>query len=101
MRLKIRRTDQPMGKRDIKFLSIVTDVNRFFKSLKPGEIFNFSDGYSFREIKSIGERRNVRITYCKPGTPEYEKYGCFTAKVAVPEPKKPEVFHFNTELLDV
>lgn len=87
--------------RDIKYFGIGSNPNIFFKSLKPGEVFAFSDGYSFKEVQSMGHRRNKTIIYCKPGTPEYKKYGCMTAKVALAEEVEPKIFHFDIEMLDV
>ena len=84
-------------------MSMNVNLDKFFDSLKEGELFRYSDAYILEEVRKMGERRGVTVEYCPPGTHEYKTYGCMTVrvirnKILVPETN---VFHFDTEYLDI
>lgn len=54
----------------------------FFIGLEPGDLFTYSfDLFDFREVKHLADERGIELEYMKPGTPEYDTYGCTTCRV--------------------
>ncbi len=78
-----------------------SDKNEFFLKLRVSSLFTYSLAYSFSEVRSIADDRGLVIEYCKPGTPEYEKYGSVTVIVIEDKlQKKEQIFHFDPQHLD-
>lgn len=65
--------------------------SEFFKGVQIGKCYRYNDNYYlFDDVKETAEAYGVCIKYCKPGTPEYKRFGCFAFKVMHPyETKKP------------
>jgi hypothetical protein len=56
--------------------------SEFFKGVQIGKCYRYNDHYYlFDDVKETAEAYGVHIKYCKPGTPEYKKFGCFAFKV--------------------
>jgi len=79
----------------------MVNKDKFFEQLEEGEVFTYSDGYLFKEVQKMAERRAVNIEYCQPGTIEYKLYGCMTARVIRNKIINPEVqmFHFDPKMI--
>jgi len=91
-----------MSLKKIRFFGIMSSADRFFETVKEGEIFRFSDGYCLEEVRKMAERRGVKIEYCPPGSYEYKQYGSMTVRVIRNKILNPEVqmFHFDPVLID-
>jgi hypothetical protein len=51
------------------------NTNNFFKNLKPGEIFTYSQAFLLRDVIEMAQKEGITITYAKPGTKLYKEYG--------------------------
>jgi len=91
-----------MALQKIKYFSLLVNKDKFFKELQAGDLFRFSDGYLYKEVEKMADRRGVVIRYCPPRSPAYEMYGCQTAQVVQDKlVYEPQIFHFHIKHLDI
>lgn len=64
----------------VRKLTENTNQEDFFKSLKSGEVFTYSESFDAKEVARIASFYNIDILYCRPYTDEYKANGCFTMK---------------------
>jgi hypothetical protein len=54
----------------------------FFEKLQEGDIFEYSmNDFTYRDVKATAFNHGIDIDYCKPGTYEYNSFGCFVCQV--------------------
>ncbi len=86
--------------KEIPFLSITTNMNKFFDNIQPGEIFKFSTCYDFEYVIKIAADRGVIVKYCKSESTKYD-HGSRIMKVIKNKLHEPQIFHFDTKYLDI
>ncbi len=64
----------------IKKLTENSDQEKFFKSLKSGEVFTYSEAFDPQTIERIATFYGIDVLYCRPYTSEYKEYGSYTMK---------------------
>ncbi len=77
------------------------DLDRFFDQLKAGDIFTYSSGFIYGEIKKMAERRNRDVQYCSRESKESKRYGDLTVKVVGNKLIEEQIFHFNEDMIDI
>ena len=78
----------------MKMFTMMSNVDDFFKKLKVGDIFVYTDCYTFEEVKRMAERRSKKIESFDKESEESKKYDSCVAEVTEDISKKSKVFHY-------
>lgn len=87
----------------IKYFNPRSIAKQFFKKLNIGDIFIYSDYFTYQDVMKIAATYNVGVRYCPPRSPEYIEYGCMTCKVISlnkSTKKEAQIFQFDESLID-
>lgn len=74
---------------------MMSNADDFFKKLKVGDVFVFTDCYTFQEVKKMAERRCKEVVEFDKNTEEYKKYESYVAKVSGDISKKSKVYRYT------
>ena len=89
--------------KEIPFLSITTNLNKFFDNIQPGETFKFSTCYDFEYVIKIAANRGVIVKYCRSESTKYLNYGYASRimKVIKNNLHDSQIFQFDPKYLDI
>lgn len=65
----------------VKRLTIYSDLYGFFRRLKKGDVFTYSEAFDLDTIYELAHEQGRMVQYCDPSMPEYREHGCFTCRV--------------------
>lgn len=65
----------------IRKLTIHSDLDGFFRRMKRGDVFTYSDGFDLETVFSLAHDQDCMVQYCDPSTLEYRRHGCNTCRV--------------------
>jgi hypothetical protein len=69
----------------IRILTVYNE-DMFFSECKVGEVFNYTQVFTLKDVLKLADKNGVIIRYCPPKSKEYIKHGSYTCKVlSVPE----------------
>ena len=65
----------------VKKLTMYSDQPGFFRRLRKGEVFTYSDGFDLEMVFGLAHEQGRMVEYCPPSTPEYREHGSNTCRV--------------------
>jgi len=78
-------------KRKLPYYSMLTNGNKFFRSLRQGDVFKYSDLFSFEAIRKRADRRGIVV----------KNEGGNIVIVVKNRLFDPQPFHFDEKLIDI
>jgi hypothetical protein len=79
--LKCRNNETVFTKDVLRLTSINQDVFWEFARYSKGNIFTYSQYFTYQDVKQSAKLHNITIKYCEPRSDEYKQYGCFTCRI--------------------